>query len=280
MSSPRARLGSIWVGDAYPVAVMGIVNRDPQSFYSKSYARSVKQVLKMVERMLEEGASFIDIGGQSTAPSASSVSTRVEETRVIPLISNISRNWDVPISVDTQRSEIAQKAVDAGATIINDVSGLKSDQQMAQVIKDAGASCILMASKHTPGDTNTFSQIIAELKTSLNIASQHQIPQNHIVLDPGIGFGKPFEFDLDILRNLQKLRILRQPLLIGISRKSFIGKILGYPEPRDRLVGSLAAVTFAILNGIHVIRTHDVKDVNDCVRFLQALESKPRVKHK
>lgn len=276
MSSPRAKLGSVWVGDDFPVSIMGIVNRDPQSFYSKSYARSSNQAMKMVDRMLEEGASFIDIGGQSTAPGTSYVSTRVEETRVIPLISQICKEWDVPISVDTQNSEVAQKALDAGATIVNDVSGLNFDSEMAQVISDAGASCILMASKHAPGDITTIPLILSALKRSLEIANHHQIPLNHIVLDPGIGFGKPVESDLDILSYLYKFRTLGRPLLIGISRKSFIGKILGYANPKDRLAGSLVAVTIAILHGVHVIRTHDVQEVNDCVRFLQALELKPR----
>jgi len=267
-----ARLGVLRVGDQERVAIMGILNLDPHSFYSGSSFATANEAFTVAAKMVEEQVDLIDIGGASTAPGAPTVSTDVEKQRIKQLIRRVTNEFNVPVSIDTQRASVAQEALACGATIVNDVSGLKSDTDMAQVIQDAGASCILMATNQRPGDCHSIPQILSALRESLQLATTANIPPNHIVIDPGIGFGKPVECDIQLIRNLSILRELERPILLGVSRKNFIGKVLGYPLPEDRLYGSLAATTVALLEKIHVIRTHDVIATNDCVRMVRALQ--------
>lgn len=274
MAFIRAQLGNVTVGDGIPIAIMGVINRDPQSFFHGSYFRTQKRALDITKQMIEDGAKIIDVGGASTAPGTTPVSADTEEKRVLSLIKGISDDWDIPISIDTQRSVIARKALSFGASIVNDVSGLKSDPDMAEEIRDAGASCILMACNQRPGDCRTMKKINEALQKSLKLALNAVIPMEHVVVDPGIGFGKPAECDLIILRDLNMLRKLGRPTLVGISRKTFIGKILGYSSPDDRLFGTLAAVTIVALNGAHIIRAHDVRETSDCIKLVNALKSK------
>jgi dihydropteroate synthase len=277
MSSYQARLGSVSVGDNQPVAVMGIINLDPNSFYQNSYYASSKEVLSAVERMVEEKVDILDIGGVSTAPGSPTPTVETETKRVVGVIKSIVKNWDVPVSIDTHRATVAQAALEKGATIVNDVSGLKFDPSMANTIQDSGASCVLMATKNRPGDRTTSTQVTSALRRSLHIAQTAEIPSNLIVVDPGLGFGKPFQNDLELIRDLRKIRILKRPILLGVSRKSFIGKILGYPSPQNRLFGTLAAVTIAILEGAHVIRAHDVRATNDCAKMVSAISNDSRM---
>jgi dihydropteroate synthase len=273
MTFIQAQLGNLIIDDNPSSVIMGVINRDPQSFFRGSFYKTQKQALRTIEQMIKDGAKIIDVGGYSTAPGTIPVSSDIEEERVCSLIKKIASNWDIPISIDTQRSMIARKALSLGASIVNDVSGLKSDPAMAKEIRDAGAGCILMACIQKPGDCKTMKQIISALHKSIQLASNAGISLNHIVVDPGIGFGKPTECDLVILRELQTLRKLSQPILVGVSRKSFIGKILGYSSPFDRLPGTLAAVTIATLNGAHIIRAHDVRETNDCIKLVNAIQS-------
>lgn len=273
MTLIRAQLGSLTVGDGTPVIIMAVINRDPQSFFHKSFFRAENQALKAIEHMIEDGAKIIDVGGASTAPGTVTVSAGMEEKRVVSLIKKIANNWDIPISIDTQRSVVARKALSVGASIVNDVSGLKSDTIMAKEIRNAGASCILMACEQQPGDCRTIKHINEALTHSIQLASIAEIPLDHITIDPGVGFGKPPECDLVILRDLHMLRKLGCPILIGLSRKAFIGSILGYSSPNDRLSGTLAAVTIAALNGAHIIRAHDVRETRDCVKLVNAIQS-------
>jgi dihydropteroate synthase len=221
--------------------------------------------------MVEEGADIVDIGGVSTAPGAVPISAKTELKRVAPLIKAIGQHWDVPVSIDTQSSLVASAALRYGATIVNDVSGLKSDSTMAATISDSGASCIVMAHNHQPGDCATIPEIQGALEQSLKIASSAGIPKDQIVIDPGVGFGKPTYSDLLILQNLKELRELGHPILVGVSRKAFIGHILGYPLPSQRLAGTLAAATFAVMNGAHIIRAHDVRESKDCIAMMEAI---------
>jgi dihydropteroate synthase len=267
----RAQLGKLTVGDGTRVAVIGIVNRDPNTFFRGSYRRTLKRAISFVSEMVGEGADIIDVGGASTAPGATQISAKRELKRVAPLIKEISQHWDVMVSVDTQSSLVADAALRYGATIVNDVSGLKTDSAMAATISDSGASCIVMAQNRQPGDCKTMTEIQDALEKSLQIASSAGISQEKIVVDPGIGFGKPTLKDLAILQNLQGLRELGHPILIGVSRKAFIGHILGYPSPSQRLAGTLAAVSVAVLNGAHVIRTHDVRESKDCIKVIEAI---------
>lgn len=273
MAPVQARLGNVHVGDNYPVAVMGVINLDPQSFYPSSYSSSPKQAILAASKMIEEGVDIVDIGGASTAPGASHISVSEEIHRIQPVITQISKNWDTPISIDTQHAPVAQLALSKGASIVNDVSGLKTDSSMAATIQDTGASCIVMACESQPGDRTTISDIISALQESLAIAQNKGIPSDQIVIDPGIGFGKPVSCDLEIIRNLKAFRVLNKPILLGISRKNVIGQILGYKSPKDRLYGSLGASTVALLNGAHVLRTHDVRPSKDCIRIVTELQS-------
>ncbi len=277
MSSSQAQLGSVSVGDNKPVAIMGIINLDPHSFYQNSYYASSKEVQSAVERMVDESVDILDIGGVSTAPGSPVPPVEIEKKRVVGVIQSIAKNWDVPVSIDTYRASVAQDALKKGATIVNDVSGLKFDPHMAKIIQNSGASCVLMATKNRLGDRTTSTQVLSALRRSLHIAQTAEIPSDLIVVDPGLGFGKPFQNDLELIRNLRKIRILKRPILLGVSRKSFIGKVLGYTSPQDRLFGTLAAVTIAILEGAHVIRTHDVRATNDCAKMVTAISGNSRV---
>ena len=277
MSSTQARLGSVSVGDNQPVAIMGIINMDPNSFYQNSYYATLKEVLSAVEGMVEENVDMVDIGGVSTAPGSPIPPLEIETKRVVEVIKSIVKNWDVPVSIDTYRAKVASVALEKGAIIVNDVSGLKFDPSMAQIIQDFGASCVLMATKNRFGDRITSTQVISALRRSLSIAHTAEIPSNQIVVDPGLGFGKPFKNDLELIRDLKKLRILKKPILLSVSRKSFIGKVLGYPSPQHRLYGTLAAVAIAVLEGAHVIRAHDVRATKDCAKMVTAISNKARM---
>lgn len=273
MVSATARLGSVTVGGSFPVAVMGIINRDPNSFFRGSYYHTLKQAIAAAEQMQANHVDFIDVGGASTAPGAPSVSANVECERVTKLVRELASRWDTPISIDTQRSGVASKAMRYGARIVNDVSGLKSDPQLAKLISDAGASVVLMACSRRPGDCLSIPEICVALRESLAIAASAGLSAKEVVVDPGLGFGKPASCDLGILRNLRELRALRRPVLVSPSRKSFIGRVLGYPSPDCRLAGTLAAVTFALLQGANVIRSHDVRETRDCISIVNALQS-------
>lgn len=268
-----AWLGNLKVGDKESTAVMGIINLDPHSFYQDSYFKNDKQALSAVEEMIAAEVDIIDVGGSSTAPGSPLISPEHEAKRVLKIIKAVRRQWDIPISIDTQRARIAEAAISLGASIVNDVSGLKFDSNMANIISENNASCVLMACQDKPGDGTTINQILKALKESLVIAKKAEIPLEKIVVDPGIGFGKAPECDLNILRNLQSLRVLNHPILIGVSRKSFIGHVLGYALPQDRLAGTLSAVTMAILGGAHVIRAHDIRETQDCIKMVNAVHS-------
>jgi dihydropteroate synthase len=273
MNPLNARLGNVYIGDKCPVAVMGVINLDPHSFYPLSYYPSRRRAVSAAEKMIEENVDILDIGGVSTAPGSSSISVEEEIRRIKGVIKAITRNWDIPVSIDTQRAQVAKIALANGATIINDVSGLKFDATMASTIQDAGASCVIMASEFKPGDQNTVSNIISSLRTSLRIAQRHGISKDLLAIDPGLGFGKPIKCDLNIIRNLKALRVLNQPIILGVSRKNFIGQVLGYSSPNDRLYGSLAVSTIAILEGVHTLRTHDIRAIKDSIKMVTAIQS-------
>jgi dihydropteroate synthase len=273
MSHIKAHLGNVIVGDNHPIAVMGVINLDPQSFYQSSFFPSLQEAISAAERMVDEGVDILDIGGASTAPGALPVSIEEETKRIRLAIKSISQHWNIPVSIDTQNAKVAKVALSEGATIVNDVSGLKSDSSMAATIKDAGASCIVMAAETRPGDQHAIPEILSALQSSLQIAQSAGISDDHIAIDPGLGFGKPIECDLAIIRNLRAFRVFNQPILLGVSRKHFIGQVLMYNSPEDRLYGTVAASTIAILNGVHVLRTHDIRASKDCIKMVTALQS-------
>ncbi len=259
------------------VAVMGILNLTPDSFYDGGRYRTEKEILNRVEQMVKEGADIIDVGGESTRPGAESVSAEVEIRRTIPYIEKITSLFDVPVSIDTYKAKVAKAAIEAGAQMVNDISGLKFDSQMASVVSFYKVPVVVMHIKGTPKNMqenpyyeSLMDEIISYLRESLQIAEKAGVEREKIIIDPGIGFGKTVEHNLKILKRLDELKVLGRPILIGVSRKSFIGKILSLPVEK-RLPGSLAASCVAVVKGARVVRTHDVRETREVVDLTEAI---------
>ena len=279
------KLGTVSVGNSSPVRIMGILNTSPESFYKKSISISKQRIVDTVHRMEDEGADFIDVGGMSTAPYLSTmVSEKVEASRIIKAIKIIQRISNLPISVDTCRAMVAKEALELGVDIINDVTGLKYDPIMPKIIEKYCPSLVLCAFSKKLTIGNQLLKTKNLLKASLEIAKSANIPRTKIVLDPAIGFfrkkGRGVIFtkinsdwvkrDLLILKNLKSFK-LNSPILVSVSNKSFIGKILKKENPTDRLSGSLAAEIVSVLNGADVIRTHNVGQTKNAVTIAQKL---------
>lgn len=259
------------------VAVMGILNITPDSFYDGGRYQTEKEVMGRVEQMIKEGADIIDIGGESSRPGARKISLEEEIKRTIPYIKKITRSFKVPISVDTYKAKVAKEAIEAGAEMVNDISGLRFDPDMAGVVSSNKVFLVIMHIKGTPRNMqdnpqykDLIGEIISYLKESLKIADNAGINLKKIIVDPGIGFGKTVEHNLFILKNLRELRVLKRPILIGVSRKSFIGKVLNLPL-QERLSGSLAATCIGLVNGARVVRCHDVKETRQAVDLVEAI---------
>ena len=271
-----AKLGGLEVGDGFPVRVMAAINLSPESFYAGSVAVTEDALRKQADEAMREGADIVDVGAMSTAPYlATRISEEEEIQRLAPAIRAVRRAAPLPISADTTRSRVAAAALNEGATVINDVTGFRGDPGMAAVAARA-RGVVLMASETSPGAGDPIATTRSLLVDSCRRAAEAGIASNRIVLDPGIGFFRAaaipwWEWDRDILRRLSELRSLGRPLLVGPSRKSFIGKLVDRPDPADRLPGSLAATVVAVLNGAHMIRTHDVRATRDAVRMAEAL---------
>lgn len=273
------KIANVGVGDKNPVRIMGILNTSPESFYKKSIHVSNNDIKNSVKQMESDGADFIDVGGMSTAPYLSTiVSEKVETKRIINAIKIIQNFSNLPISVDTCRANVARIALEHGVEIINDISGLKFDNKMQDVISDFLPSLILCAydSKTVSGnDVITTKKLLRE---SLKIAKKSHISNDKIVLDPAIGFFRktgqgPFftkiksdwiKRDLSILQNLKSIK-QNFPILISVSNKSFIGNILEFENPTDRLFGSIAAESISVINGADIIRTHNVGATRDAI---------------
>jgi dihydropteroate synthase len=255
--------------------VMGVLNITPDSFSDGGKFMNVDSAVSHAIGMQEEGADFIDIGGQSTRPGAAEVSTDEELKRVIPVIKALEGKLSIPISIDTYRSHVAAEALKCGALIVNDISAFNFDKDMASTIAAHGASAVVMHIKGTPKDMQLnpqYDDVIAEIVQyfentawKANVAGIKQI-----IIDPGIGFGKTVEHNLQILKHLPELKRLDSPIMIGVSRKSLIGKILGTDDVNDRHEGTITLNTIAALNGAHIIRVHDVKEGVRTARILDA----------
>jgi dihydropteroate synthase len=228
-------------------------------------------------KMVEEGADIIDIGGESTRPGSKRIELEEELRRVVPVIESIAKEVDVPISIDTYKSTVAERAIEAGAEIINDISGLHFDPALAKVAAKGNIPLILMHIRGTPETMqknvhydSLFSEILQYLRDSIQRAESAGLDPGQIIIDPGIGFGKTLEDNLLILRNLYEFRILGKPILLGTSRKSFIGKILN-AEVDDRLEGTLSSMAIGVLNGAHIIRSHDVLQAKKALAVADAI---------
>lgn len=259
--------------------IMGILNITPDSFYDGGRYISFEKALVRAFEIIEHGADLIDIGGESTRPGAEPVTMEEEERRVIPVIKEIRKKSDIPISIDTYKSEIAEKALIAGANIVNDISGMKFDEKMPFVIKRYNAGVILMHIRGTPRDMqknpyyeNTMQEIKSEIQERVEYAKSFDIKDEQIIIDPGIGFGKRVYDNLVILKNLEEFKNMGYPLLIGHSRKSFIGKVLDMENPEHRKEGTLAVSAYLILKKVDIIRVHDVRETFELRKTLKAIE--------
>ena len=272
-----ANLAGVEVGDGFPVRLVGAINVSPESFYQGSVAATEDSVKQQAERMAAEGADLLDIGAMSTAPYLPTEIPEAEEIQRVTWAIGIVRGVaSLPLSVDTTRSRVALAALDAGADVINDVSGLRRDPGMGEIVAKRARGVILMASEMAPEARDPTETVRGLLEESLQIVWRVGVPEHRVVVDPGIGFFRKaalpwYEWDCEVLRRLGELKTLDRPLLVGVSRKSFIGQLLGQADPAERLVGSLAATAVAVVNGAHMIRTHDVGPSREVVRVAEAL---------
>ncbi|MEK6280212.1 MAG: dihydropteroate synthase [Acidobacteriota bacterium] len=265
--------------------IMGVLNVTPDSFSDGNQFLSLEKAVAHGEQMISEGADIIDVGGESTRPGGVPVTAQEEIQRVVPVIAELAKRSDIPISVDTTKSEVARAALEAGAAIVNDISALRFDFHVADEAAKVGAGLMLMHSRGTPATMHKLPpvpdiihEVTRSLRSSIHMAERRGVKPESIVIDPGIGFGKSQEQNIELIAKLDQLvgAFPEYPLLIGTSRKSFIGRILAdaddNPAPADqRLHGTMASVTAAILNGAHMIRVHDVKAAVDLVRVTDAI---------
>jgi len=249
--------------------VMGIVNVDPDSF-SGDGLRDAESAIEQGKRFAAEGADIIDVGGESTRPSFESVSADEELRRVMPVIEKLAGELPVPLSIDTYKSEVVRKAVAAGAKMINDVWELKRDPKLAQVAAEAGVPLVISQNQRDSHFQDFFPELIASLKRSIQVALDAGVDWNNIIVDPGVGFGKTAEQNVEIVRRLAELKALGRPILLGTSRKSFIGHVLDLPVDQ-RLEGTAATVAIGIANGADIVRVHDVAQMVRVARMSDAI---------
>jgi dihydropteroate synthase len=260
--------------------VMGVLNVTPDSFSDGGKYFSLADALAHAEQMIAEGADIIDIGGESTRPGSEFVSEEEELRRVIPVIEKLAARSSVPISIDTTKSAVARAALEAGAEIVNDISGLRFDPAIADVAAEAKAGLILMHSRGTPKIMqqlppveNILSEVISGLRESISLAQQGGVSRESIAIDPGIGFGKTAEQNVELIAKLAQLatEFPDFPIMIGTSGKGFIGKLLNDAAVTERLHGTIATVVAAVLKGAHIVRVHDVKPLVEAVRVADAV---------
>ena len=265
---------------------MGILNITPDSFYDGGKYFDIDDALNRARKMIDDGADIIDIGGESTRPNSSCVSADEEIRRVIPIIKELSREIQIPISIDTYKAEVADKAIMAGAQIINDISGLPADTEIARVAAANSVPIIIMHIKGRPHDfpkdpvyTELIPEIISFLENRIEYSIKSGIAHNKIIIDPGIGFGKGVKHNIEILRHLNKFKCLNLPIMIGTSRKSFIDKVLEHSddtaiqENNSGLIGTLVTLVIAVANGANIVRVHDVKEAVQVIKMYKSIES-------
>ena len=258
--------------------IMGILNVTPDSFSDGGKFFEKDEAVEHAMRMADEGADIIDVGGESTRPGAGEISLKEELGRVMPIIEGMAGKTRAVTSIDTRKAAVAEAAIKAGAMIVNDVSGLKFDSLMASVAAKYNACVIVMHMKGTPGDMQinpAYADVVAEiihgLEESISIARRAGVSENKIIIDPGIGFGKTVEHNIEILRRLDEFKKLNKAICIGVSRKSFIGRLLHLSNAGDRTPGTIAANTVAIMKGANILRVHDVREADFAARLVDGI---------
>ena len=265
------RIGTKEFDTEHNTYLMGILNVTPDSFSDGGRFNTLDAALAQVERMIAEGADIIDIGGESTRPGYEPKLSNAEELeRVLPVIEAVKARFDIPVSLDTYHSTVAAAGLAAGADMINDIWGLKFDPDMAGVIAKAGASCCLMHNRNAAEYRDFVPELCADLRETLALAKAAGIPEENIVLDPGVGFGKTYENNLTAITALREVRALGYPVLLGTSRKSVIGLTLDVPVS-DRVIGTAVTTVFAVQQGCAFVRVHDVRENAQAIRMTQAI---------
>ncbi len=273
-SNPETAIGVTRCGDMVfewgrRTYVMGIVNVTPDSFSGDGLSE-VDAAIAQAHRFVAEGADIIDVGGESTRPGSDPVSADEELGRVLPVVERLAEDLPVPVSVDTWKSRVAREAVAAGARMINDVWGLKREPELAIVAADAGVPLVITQNQREGRFRDFFPELIADLSRSVSRAREAGVSWNNIIIDPGVGFGKTVDQNLEIVRRLSELRGLGRPIMLGTSRKSFIGQVLDLPVDQ-RLEGTAASVAIGIANGADIVRVHDVEQMVRVARMSDAI---------
>lgn len=250
--------------------VMGILNVTPDSFWDGGKYRGMDVALGHVNRMIKDGADIIDIGGESTRPGATPVEAVDEIERVLPVIEAVKDRFDIPVSLDTYKNSVAWAGIGAGVDLINDVWGLKEDERMAEVIAQSHVPVCIMHNRKNTAYNDIVTDVISELRESLNIATSAGISDENIMIDPGIGFAKDYEQNMKLMAHLDELKSLGYPILLGTSRKSMIGQALDLPV-EERLEGSLATTVWGMMHGVSFVRVHDVKEHVRVIRMVEAM---------
>lgn len=282
-SPSTARVWHI-AGQTLPIGertlIMGVLNVTPDSFSDGAQFLSPDKALAHAEQMIADGADILDIGGESTRPGADLMAPEEELQRILPVIEELTKRTSVPVSIDTTKALVARAALDAGAAIVNDISALRFDFHIADEVARSGAGLVLMHSRGTPATmqrlppvANVLEEVTNSLSSSIAMAERRGVKRESIVIDPGIGFGKTQEQNIELIARLDRLAHFFPdfPILIGTSRKSFIGRLLGNAPVTDRLHGTMASVTSAVLRGAHIVRVHDVKAAVETVRIADAI---------
>ncbi len=253
--------------------IMGILNITPDSFSDGGSYNSVDKALIHVDKMINEGMDIVDIGGESTRPGYTKITDDEEIARVVPIIEGIRKNFNIPISVDTYKSKVALASIAAGADLINDIWGCKYDKDMAKVIADSKVACCLMHNRDNVVKTyiDFIEEVMSDMRESVKLAIGAGVAEDKIIIDPGVGFGKTYENNLMVLKELHRFNELGYPVLLGTSRKSVIGKTLNL-EVDDRLEGTLATTALAVMKGCAFVRVHDVKENKRVVEMLKTVQ--------
>lgn len=255
---------------------MGILNVTPDSFSDGGKFVKSDMALRRVEQMIAEGVDILDIGGESTRPGYEQITVAEEIERIAPIIELIKTKFNIPISLDTYKSEVAEAGIKAGADLINDIWGLKYDNRMAGVIAKSGVSCCLMHNNKQNTYMNFMQDVAADLAESIHLAQQSGIPEDKIIIDPGVGFAKTYEQNLEIMNCIEELHIFGYPILLGASRKSVIGLTLDLPV-EERVEGTVATTVLAVMKGCSFVRVHDIKENVRAIKMTEAILHAGRV---
>ena len=264
------RIGSREFDTEHHTYIMGILNVTPDSFSDGGKYNDLDKALLHAQELVRDGADILDVGGESTRPGHIQITEEEETERVVPVIERLKQEFDTPISIDTYKSSVAKAAVQAGAALVNDVWGLKYDAGMADVIAESQTACCLMHNREKAKYVNFLPEVLMDLQESVDIARKAGIAKDKIILDPGVGFGKTYEMNLEIIKELNRLKFLEYPILLGTSRKSVIGLTLDLPAGQ-REEGTLVTTVLGILSWCAFVRVHDVKGNKRAIQMTEAI---------